>query len=82
MMYCRSVGQANIREALFMTDEEFLTVRELAELLRIGRDSAYELAASGAVPVLRWGRKIRIPKGALLASLNQRALQAQEQRHP
>ncbi|MGE3359207.1 MAG: helix-turn-helix domain-containing protein [Acidimicrobiia bacterium] len=51
---------------------EVLTVEEAAEVLRIGRTLAYELArrfelSAGAagLPVLRIGRVLRVPKSAL-----------------
>lgn len=43
----------------------FLTVSEMAQLLRIGRSSAYELCNSNQFPVLRVGKSIRIPKKGL-----------------
>lgn len=47
-------------------DVMLLTVDEMAELLRIGRSSAYELCRQKEFPVVRIGRNIRIPKRALL----------------
>lgn len=51
---------------------EFLTVEEAAELLRIGRTSAYALArewrATGGrsgLPVIELGRQLRVPRAAL-----------------
>jgi excisionase family DNA binding protein len=44
---------------------ELLTVKELAEILRIGRSSAYELCRQNEFPVVRIGKNIRISKGAL-----------------
>lgn len=44
-------------------------VPELAALLDIGRNSAYELVRSGQVKALRVGRKIRIPRHAVLQFL-------------
>ena len=51
---------------------EFLTVEEAAEVLRIGRTSAYLLAQqwrySGGrigLPVQRLGRLLRVPRSAL-----------------
>jgi excisionase family DNA binding protein len=41
-------------------------VTEAAELLGISRAFAYELAARGELPVLRLGRRLVIPKKALL----------------
>lgn len=43
-----------------------LTVREAAKVLRIGKGTAYALAAEGLIPVLRVGRRILVPREALL----------------
>jgi excisionase family DNA binding protein len=43
-----------------------LTVPEAARLLRIGRDLAYVLAAQGKLPALRLGRRLVVPRDALL----------------
>ena len=44
------------------TNFHLLTVEEMAEILRIGRSSAYELCRQNEFPVIRIGRSIRIPK--------------------
>ena len=56
-----------------MTEKEIenmptlLTVSEMAQVLRIGRNSAYELVYQKNFPILKLGPKnIRIPKGELL----------------
>ena len=46
-------------------DSPLLTVPELAQLLRIGRNKAYEVVATGALPVVRIGRLIRVPRAAV-----------------
>lgn len=44
-----------------------LTVKEMAGVLRIGRNAAYELVYEKNFPVLKLGpKKIRIPKGELI----------------
>jgi excisionase family DNA binding protein len=43
----------------------YLTVDEWRDLLRIGRSKAYELLRSGAVPHVRHGKIIRIPRSAV-----------------
>jgi len=48
------------------TNFHLLTVEEMAEILRIGRSSAYELCRQNEFPVIRIGRSIRIPKKTLL----------------
>jgi excisionase family DNA binding protein len=47
-----------------------LTVDEAAAVLRIGRNGAYAAVADGAIPSLRIGRIIRIPRHALAALLD------------
>lgn len=44
-----------------------LTVDEVAEVLRIGRNGAYAAVANGCVRSVRIGRIIRIPRAALAA---------------
>jgi excisionase family DNA binding protein len=46
-----------------------LTVAETAAFLRIGRSACYELVRTGAIPSVRLGRLIRIPRDALMAWL-------------
>jgi len=48
-------------------DRLVFTVTEAAELLGVSRALAYELAARGELPVLRLGRRLVVPKAALLA---------------
>jgi excisionase family DNA binding protein len=49
---------------------EVLTVREMAAILRVGRNQLYEAVARGEVRAVRIGRSIRIPKTALLDLLS------------
>lgn len=48
-----------------------LTVTDLQEVLGIGRNTAYSLIRSGAVPSIKVGKKYRIPKDAVLYYLAQ-----------
>lgn len=67
--WCRSLGGVmGLVEA-----PDFLTLEEAAQILRIGRNQAYELArvwrATGGqrgLPVVEFGRLLRVPKAALL----------------
>jgi excisionase family DNA binding protein len=45
---------------------EMLTVKEVAAILRVGRNQLYGAVARGEVRAVRIGRTIRIPKTALL----------------
>jgi excisionase family DNA binding protein len=46
-------------------DELLLTVGETARLLRLSRAFTYELVARGDLPVLRFGRRVLVPRQAL-----------------
>ncbi len=45
-----------------------LSVEDLMPILGIGRNTAYELVRSGQIASIRVGRKIRIPKDAVIGS--------------
>ncbi len=46
-----------------------LSVEEGGRLLGLGRDAAYQAARTGELPVLQFGRKLRVPTARLLALL-------------
>jgi excisionase family DNA binding protein len=44
----------------------FLTLDEAALVLRIARSTAYDMAAAGTLPTVKFGgRSLRVPRGAL-----------------
>lgn len=46
-----------------------LTVPQLSQFLRIGRNQGYELVRSNQIEVLRVGKHIRVPRHCLLRYL-------------
>ena len=46
-----------------------LTPTEAARLLRIGRGTAYEQIRCGTIPSIRLGRRILVPRAALMKML-------------
>ena len=61
-----------------MRNDLVLTVEEAAGLLRISRGLAYEMVREGAVPTIRLGRRILVPREALdrmLASADRQDVQ-------
>ena len=46
-----------------------MTVEEAGHLLGIGRGLAYEAARRGELPVIRLGRRLLVPRAALLRLL-------------
>jgi excisionase family DNA binding protein len=53
--------------AMFSGDRLVVTVAEAGELLGVSRAFAYELAARGELKTIRLGRRVLVPKVALLA---------------
>lgn len=47
-----------------------ISVSELAAILRISRNTAYEMVRSGQIQSIRTGTQIRIPKSALEKYIN------------
>ena len=52
-----------------MPEPQFLTVDEVAELLRVSSRTVQRLLAEGKLPGVRIGRQWRIPRAELLAYL-------------
>ena len=50
---------------------ELLTIAELRMDLRIGRSFAHQLIASGRVPHIRIGSRVRVPRNAVRALLDE-----------
>ncbi|QCB92822.1 helix-turn-helix domain-containing protein [Cellulomonas shaoxiangyii] len=51
----------------------FLTVNEVADLMRVSRMTVYRLVHSGELPAVRVGRSFRVPQDALDAYLRSSA---------
>jgi len=51
------------------SDLVVLTPVETAKLLRIGRGTVYEQIRLGVIPSIRFGRRILVPKSALMKML-------------
>lgn len=50
-----------------------MTVDEVAQVLRIGRNNAYELVRCGEIRSIKVGRYIRVPKESLVDYLSRMA---------
>ena len=53
------------------SDSLVLTPLETARLLRIGRGTVYEQIRLGVIPSIRMGRRILVPKVALMKMLEE-----------
>lgn len=44
----------------------FLTVQEVADIMRVSSMTVYRLVHSGEIPAIRFGRSFRIPQSAVV----------------
>jgi excisionase family DNA binding protein len=72
---CPSTGITDV-SAVLSGDRLVLSVAEAGRLLGVSRAFAYELAARGELPTIRLGRRILVPKAALLAMVGLSYLQS------
>jgi excisionase family DNA binding protein len=47
----------------------FLTVAEVALLMRVSRMTVYRLVHAGELPAVRFGRSFRVPESAVLRAI-------------
>lgn len=52
-----------------LSDMRFLTVAEVADLMRVSSMTVYRLVRSGELPAVRFGRSYRIPESAVQAAV-------------
>ena len=52
-----------------LSDVRFLTVAEVAEMMRVSNMTVYRLVHSGDLPAVRFGRSSRIPESAVVAAI-------------
>lgn len=46
-------------------DVKFLTVAEVADMMRVSRMTVYRMVHSGELPAIRFGRSFRVPETAV-----------------
>ena len=52
-----------------LSDIRFLTVAEVAEMMRVSNMTVYRLVHSGELPAVRFGRSFRIPESAVVTAI-------------
>jgi excisionase family DNA binding protein len=48
-----------------LPDVRFLTVAEVAEIMRVSKMTVYRLVHAGELPAVRFGRSYRVPESAV-----------------
>ena len=52
-----------------LSNLRFLTVGEVADMMRVSNMTVYRLVHSGDLPAVRFGRSFRIPESAVVAAI-------------
>ena len=52
-----------------LSDVRFLTVAEVAEMMRVSKMTVYRLVHAGELPAIRFGRSFRVPESAVEAAI-------------
>ncbi|ANF32449.1 AlpA family transcriptional regulator [Leifsonia xyli] len=48
-----------------LKDVRFLTVAEVADMMRVSRMTVYRMVHAGELPAIRFGRSFRVPESAV-----------------
>jgi excisionase family DNA binding protein len=56
-----------------LSNLRFLTVAEVAEMMRVSNMTVYRLVHAGELPAVRFGRSFRIPESAVIAAVEKPA---------
>lgn len=64
-----SPGFGGSEDMAELSDVRFLTVAEVAELMRVSKMTVYRLVHSGELPAVRFGRSYRLPETAITEAL-------------
>ncbi|WP_417220006.1 helix-turn-helix domain-containing protein [Arthrobacter sp.] len=57
-------------DAKNFSNARFMTVAEVAEMMRVSKMTVYRLVHAGDLPAVRFGRSYRVPETAVEAYLN------------
>lgn len=52
-----------------LSDVRFLTVAEVAAIMRVSKMTVYRMVHAGELPAVRFGRSYRVPETAVSAAL-------------
>lgn len=53
-----------------LQDVRFLTVAEVANLMRVSKMTVYRMVHAGELPAIRFGRSFRVPASAVSAAID------------
>ncbi len=52
-----------------LTGVRFLTVAEVADMMRVSKMTVYRMVHNGELPAIRFGRSFRVPESAVITAI-------------
>ena len=68
-MPVRVPGLYSFAMAEDLDDVRFLTVAEVADMMRVSKMTVYRLVHAGELPAIRFGRSFRVPESAVASAV-------------
>ncbi|MET4783458.1 helix-turn-helix domain-containing protein [Glaciihabitans sp. UYNi722] len=53
-----------------LSEVRFLTVAEVADMMRVSKMTVYRLVHAGELPAIRFGRSFRVPESAVESAID------------
>lgn len=53
-----------------LSEVRFLTVAEVADMMRVSKMTVYRMVHAGELPAIRFGRSFRVPESAVEAAID------------
>lgn len=53
-----------------LSDVRFLTVAEVADMMRVSKMTIYRMVHAGELPAIRFGRSFRVPESAVQSAID------------
>jgi excisionase family DNA binding protein len=53
-----------------LSEVRFLTVAEVADMMRVSKMTVYRMVHAGDLPAIRFGRSFRVPESAVIAAID------------
>ncbi|MPY10069.1 helix-turn-helix domain-containing protein [Arthrobacter bussei] len=66
-------------DGINFSDVQFLTVAEVADLMRVSKMTVYRLVHAGDLPAVQFGRSYRVPESAVEEFLQRAQVEGQSE---
>lgn len=53
-----------------LSEVRFLTVAEVADMMRVSKMTVYRMVHAGELPAIRFGRSFRVPESAVVTAID------------